>query len=115
MLSFQKSVPNSTNKLKISTEEDNQLFIFEINLNKNIKIRQLVKNRCGLIVFNKNIEYDKIKNLETVLLDLRLLKEYKLNGNMNTKISETILSNEIYTMKFTNINGNLKIFYEINC
>lgn len=114
MLSFQKSVPNNTNKLSISSEEDTQLFIFEILINDKTKIRQIVKNRSGYIIYKKNLEYCKINKLEILLLDLRLLKEYKLTGKINLNISETILSSDRYMMRFTDVDGILKIFYHIN-
>jgi len=112
MYSVQKS--NPINKLTISTEEEPQLYIFEINLNNKIKIRQLVKNRSGFIILNKQLKYKKINDIKVILLDLRLLKEYQLNGNIDHNIYETILSNNIFSIKFSHIEGLLQIFYHIN-
>lgn len=96
----------------ISSSEDNQTFVFDITINNEIVIREVINNRSGFIRIPKKIKFKKVENIVCKLLDLKFFKEYTLSS---LNISENnLLVNDKYCIKLENYQGYLTIFYHIN-
>lgn len=95
----------------LSSIEDNQTYVFEIMINDNIIIREVINNKSGFIRIDKKIKYKKIEKIVCKLLDLKIFKEYCVESN--DICNKNILMNEKYSIKLENFEGNLTIFYHI--
>ena len=95
----------------LSSTEDNQTFVFDIKINDNIIIREVINNKNGFIRIDKKIKYKKINKIICKLLDLKIFKEYKLESD--DILNNNILMHEKYCIKLENYEGNLTIFYHI--
>jgi hypothetical protein len=96
----------------LSTKEDNQIYIFDININNNIIIREVINNTSGFIRIDKKIKFKNISNIICKLLDLIYFKEYSVETD-NIDI-QNVLIHDKFILKLENYKGNLTIFYNIN-
>lgn len=102
---------NSNIVKSLSSTEDNQTYVFDIMINDNIIIREVINNKSGFIRIDKKIKYRKIEKIVCKLLDLKIFKEYKVESN--NIMTKNILMNEKYSLKLENFEGYLTIFYHI--
>mgnify|MGYP001242077509 FL=1 len=96
----------------LSSKEDNQTYVFDIKINEDIIIREVINNKAGFIRLNKKIKFKKVYYIICKLLDLKYFKEYSLETNNIGK--KNILMNDKFALKLENYEGNLTIFYQIN-
>lgn len=95
----------------LSSSEDNQTYVFDILINKDIIIREVINNKNGFIRINKKIKFKKINSIICKLLDLKIFKEYMVESN--DIINKNILMHDKYCLKLENYEGYLTIFYHI--
>lgn len=96
----------------LSSKEDNQTYVFDIKINDDIIVREVINNKAGFIRLDKKIKFKKVSRIICKLLDLKYFKEYSLQTN--DIIKKNILMNEKFALKLENYEGNLTIFYQIN-